>query len=168
MSHVELLLVFLLVLLPVWADEQCNMKLINLEDALTKVDDQAQAIEDNTDAITELRSIISTLNTTLQQLEAKMNETLDTQDKACKNSIAGLNATIQEQGKDIAECDNMTKILARTVDELQDKISNCKNTTDALIAALNAQDARLNATETELGQIMRDGRVRRTAEGTCQ
>lgn len=86
-------LMFLLFGVPIWTQDECNMKVLKLEEELRKVDDQAQAVEHNRHDIADLKSILRSLNTTVQEQQKSM---LQYQEKseALNSDISGLQAEL--------------------------------------------------------------------------
>lgn len=84
-------LMFLLVVLPTWAEEHCNMKVLKSEEELQKVDAQDQTIQ--------------ALNITIKRVRS-----------GCINKTKALNATIQEQKQTLEATVNALEQRLETIE----------------------------------------------------
>ncbi len=88
--------VFLIIVLPVFAGDTCNMDIIKLEE--------------NVELIKEQAKIIAEYKATMEAL----NKTIQDQEQDCKNDIVVLNRTMQQQGE---KCKSTTEALNRTIQD---------------------------------------------------
>ncbi len=120
----------LVIILPAWSADSCNMDIIKMESFVELIQEQAKVNENLNKTVQEQGDVIAEYKATIESL----NNTIKQKEEDCKRSTEALNTTIQEVKAEMAttiqeqgqECKNMKEALNRTVQQLEAEVAVVK------------------------------------------